>query len=98
MTTAEINCDFNSIFFQELGLSSKSGQIAECETSTSEYEKFNGKVVMITSNSEVLELAEDDIFVQNNTTSEISINVTNCFPQFGEHELFLYIQMNMEIQ
>ena len=67
LTTAEIDCDFNSIFFQELGLSSKSGQIAECDITTSEDEKFNGRVVMITSTSEILELNNDDIFVQNNS-------------------------------
>ena len=91
LTTAEIDCDFNSIFFQELGLSSKSGQIAECDITTSEDEKFNGRVVMITSTSEILELNNDDIFVQNNTTSQISINVTNWLPEVGEHELFLYV-------
>ena len=49
------------------------------------------RVVMITSTSEILELNNDDIFVQNNTISQISINVTNWLPEVGEHELFLYV-------
>ncbi len=91
LTTADIDCDFNTQFFQELGLTSKSGEIARCDISTSVDEKFNGRVFMITSNSEILQIDDDEIFVQNNTSLEIGINVTSWLPDVGEHELFLYI-------